>query len=135
MTETASATHPDRWHPLLPPLLLRAEAAVGLAVFVTLYARSDGAWWLFALLFFSPDVGLLGYLAGPRLGAMGYNLLHTYPLPAALALVGVTLSVPLALHLALIWAAHIAFDRVFGYGLKFPEGFGFTHLGRIGNAR
>lgn len=78
---------------------------------------------------------MLGYLVGPRLGAMGYNLLHTYPLPAALVLIGVTFAIPLALHLALIWAAHIAFDRIFGYGLKFPEAFGLTHLGRVGNAR
>ena len=33
---------------------------------------------------------------------------------------------------ALIWAAHIGFDRALGYGLKYPTSFGETHLGRIG---
>jgi hypothetical protein len=35
--------------------------------------------------------------------------------------------------IALIWANHIGIDRMLGYGLKYAEGFRFTHLGRIGN--
>lgn len=115
--------------------MLRAEAATELAVLLALYARFGGGWWLFAALFLAPDLGILAYLAGPRVGAMGYNLLHTYPLPAALALIGVAFSAPVALHVALIWAAHIALDRLLGYGLKFPEAFGETHLGRVGDGR
>jgi hypothetical protein len=34
---------------------------------------------------------------------------------------------------ALIWCAHIGFDRTLGYGLKYAEGFGYTHLGRLNN--
>ncbi|MGH9560491.1 MAG: DUF4260 family protein [Terracidiphilus sp.] len=33
---------------------------------------------------------------------------------------------------ALIWANHIGVDRMLGYGLKYGDGFGYTHLGRIG---
>jgi hypothetical protein len=135
MNQTTSVAHPRRGHPLLPPFLLRAEAAVGLALWTTLYARSGGSWWLFALLFFTPDVGILAYLAGAKWGAVGYNLLHTYSSPAVLALIGVVFPAPLTLHVALIWAAHIAFDRLFGYGLKFPEAFGATHLGQLGGGR
>jgi hypothetical protein len=36
------------------------------------------------------------------------------------------------LLIAMIWLAHIGFDRALGYGLKYASGFGFTHLGRIG---
>ena len=39
---------------------------------------------------------------------------------------------PVAFGLAAIWVAHIGFDRVLGYGLKFEAGFGETHLGRVG---
>ena len=39
---------------------------------------------------------------------------------------------PLLLSIAMIWLAHIGVDRALGYGLKYSEGFGFTHLGRIG---
>jgi hypothetical protein len=26
----------------------------------------------------------------------------------------------------------VGFDRLLGYGLKYPLGFGYTHLGRVG---
>lgn len=47
-------------------------------------------------------------------------------------MIGSILSVPALLCAATIWCAHIGFDRALGYGLKYAEGFGFTHLGRIG---
>ncbi len=39
---------------------------------------------------------------------------------------------PLILSIAMIWLAHIGFDRALGYGLKYENGFGVTHMGRIG---
>lgn len=30
---------------------------------------------------------------------------------------------------------HSSIDRIFGYGLKYKEGFGFTHLGKIGKQK
>jgi hypothetical protein len=36
------------------------------------------------------------------------------------------------LPIALIWANHIGVDRLMGYGLKYSDGFGWTHLGRLG---
>ena len=36
------------------------------------------------------------------------------------------------LPFALIWVNHIGIDRLMGYGLKYPAGFGWTHLGRLG---
>jgi len=45
---------------------------------------------------------------------------------------GFAMAAPLVLSLAMIWLAHIGFDRAQGYGLKYGAGFGFTHLGRIG---
>ena len=45
------------------------------------------------------------------------------------------MAAPLMLSIAMIWLAHIGFDRALGYGLKYAGGFGFTHLGRIGKAR
>jgi hypothetical protein len=40
--------------------------------------------------------------------------------------------VPICVAIALIWAAHIGFDRLLGYGLKYPTAFTDTHLGKIG---
>lgn len=115
-------------------VLLRAEGVAEFLVLVFLYGRFGGSWWLFAALFLVPDVSFLGYLAGPRVGASVYNGLHATVGPAALALLALACGWPLGVSLALIWAAHIQFDRALGYGLKFFSGFGDTHLGRIGKA-
>jgi hypothetical protein len=34
--------------------------------------------------------------------------------------------------IGVIMFSHAAFDRLLGYGLKYEEGFKFTHLGAIG---
>jgi len=117
-----------------PRVLLRIEGACIFAIALVLYARSDESWWLFAILFLAPDLSFLGYLAGTRLGAIAYNLLHTIAGPIALALAGLFVSYEPAMAIALIWLAHCGFDRALGYGLKYEAGFGFTHLGRIGRA-
>ena len=55
--------------------------------------------------------------------------------PLVLATLGVAFDSQLSLALALIWLAHIGFDRALGYGLKHARGFAFTHLGRIGRSK
>lgn len=116
----------------MPRLLLRLENAAVLIAGVAMYAFSEAGWLLFGLLFLAPDLSMLGYLAGPRVGAAVYNAAHTYALPFALLLVWVLADVTLLLPVALVWAAHIGFDRMLGYGLKYPTAFQDTHLGRIG---
>ena len=96
-----------------------------------LYWLVGESWWLFALLILTPDASMLGYLLGPRAGAAAYNTFHSYPLPAVLAGFGLLMGVPLAVAAALVWFAHIGADRMLGYGLKYPTGFGDTHLGRL----
>lgn len=104
------------------------------AVALVLYTIFGDGWLLFAVLFLVPDLAMLGYLAGPRIGALAYNLAHTYAAPALVAGAGWLLAEPLLPTLALVWAAHIGFDRMLGYGLKLPTDFRDTHLGRIGRA-
>ncbi|WP_137044235.1 DUF4260 domain-containing protein [Pseudolabrys sp. FHR47] len=116
----------------VPRLLVRAEGAALLAIAALLYAKAGESWWLFAVLFLAPDLSFAGYLGGPRLGAIVYNGAHTLIVPAALGMAGLLLANTLVIALALIWAAHIGFDRMLGYGLKYAAGFAFTHLGRIG---
>lgn len=114
-----------------PRLWLRFE---GLAVFLLatlVYFSSDGGWLLYLALFFLPDLSFAGYLAGARIGAVCYNVVHTYALPMLwLALGAVMLESSIAIPL--IWLAHVGFDRMLGYGLKYPTAFQDTHLGRIG---
>lgn len=120
---------------VVAPFWQRLEGLALLAVSVLAYARFGEGWLLFAVLFLIPDLSFLGYLAGPRLGAWAYNLAHSLIGPLLLAAAaGLTGGDP-PIALALIWLAHIGFDRALGYGLKSPDSFGVTHLGLIGAAR
>lgn len=112
--------------------LLRLEGFAAFAAALALYAHAGLSWPGFALFILAPDLALLPYLFGPRAGALGYNLAHTYAFALALALGGYFAGVPIAAAGGLIWTAHIGFDRGLGYGLKYPTGFCDTHLGRIG---
>lgn len=118
----------------IPRLILRAEGLAICGLAILLYWKADASWWLFAILFLAPDLSFLGYLGGARMGANVYNAAHTLVGPLALAAAGFLLPSFILVPLALIWAAHIGFDHLLGYGLKYGAGFAFTHLGRIGKA-
>jgi hypothetical protein len=118
-----------------PVLWLRLEGMAALLLSFALYSAHGAGWLLFLVLFFVPDLAMLGYLRGPRPGALLYNLAHTYTAPLALGGAGGALSQGLLVSLAIIWTAHIGLDRMLGYGLKLPTGFQDTHLGRIGGVR
>jgi hypothetical protein len=114
-----------------PSALLRFEEAALLLLTLFAYQHLHYSWLLFAILFLTPDLFMLGYLANVRLGAAAYNLAHTLTLPLALLLASYLQHWQLATQLALIWTAHISFDRLLGYGLKYPTFFKDTHLQHI----
>ncbi|ESW70425.1 hypothetical protein X760_18790 [Mesorhizobium sp. LSHC422A00] len=111
---------------------IRLEWVAVAVVAILAYAASGVSWWLFALLILAPDLSMLGYLAGARIGAVAYNALHILIVPLLLALAGYVLANSTATAIGLIWIIHIAVDRALGYGLKLSTGFQDTHLGRIG---
>jgi hypothetical protein len=115
-----------------PLVLLKFEGAVLLVAATVLFWRSGTSWWFYVILFLAPDLSFAGYLAGPRWGAVIYNAVHSIIGPMALAVTGILTRTPIETALALIWLAHIGFDHMLGYGLKYDRGFKFTHLGRIG---
>jgi hypothetical protein len=114
-----------------PRILLHFEGAALFALTLFLYHSINAPWGIFLLLFLWPDLGMLGYLANVKLGASLYNLLHTDALPLAFAGASFALHQSAALAFALIWIAHIGFDRALGYGLKYPTFFTDTHLRRV----
>lgn len=117
-------------------LLQRLEGLAVAAVTAVLYARTGASWWLFAALWLVPDLSMLGYLRSPCVGARVYNAFHNFVPPAVLAFYALLPHAgALLLPVALIWANHIGVDRALGYGLKYAEGFGWTHLGRLGKRR
>lgn len=113
-------------------IVLRLEGLCILIVAAVAYSKFGIGWGTFALFFLTPDLSFLGYLAGPKAGAASYNVAHSYIGAVACLTAGFVLPAPMLLSVALIWCAHIGFDRALGYGLKYSEGFAFTHLGRIG---
>lgn len=112
-------------------MLLHLEGAVAAVGAIVLYFHGHHPWWLLLVLVLAPDLSMLGYLAGPRVGAATYDVAHTYALPVALAVAGVVADANAAVEVGLIWIAHIGIDRTIGYGLKYPTGFKDTHLQRV----
>jgi len=116
-------------------ILVRLEWAAVFLAAVVLYWWLGASWLLFAVLILAPDLSMVGYLAGPRVGAVAYNTFHALIGPLALAAAALLFPLPWAFAVATIWLAHIALDRTLGYGLKRVTGFTDTHMGQIGGAR
>ena len=114
-----------------PRVILRLEGALVMIAGLAAYFAMGGSWGWLAALILLPDLSMLGYLAGPRIGALTYNAGHSHLAPAMLAAAYALGAPQWALFGALIWFAHIGFDRMLGYGLKYDR-FGATHLGTLG---
>jgi hypothetical protein len=99
---------------------------------VVAYMQTGRSWWLVALVVLLPDVFMVGYLGGTRLGAALYNVAHAHPVPAIMVGVGWWQHWPSVLTTGLVWLAHIGLDRLMGYGLKYGDHFQHTHLGWMG---
>lgn len=112
--------------------LLRLEELLLLGLSLFLFSALDYGWGWYALLFLAPDLSMLGYLVNPRVGAWTYNLVHHKGVAVTLYLAGYLLSAPALMFAGTLLLGHSSFDRVFGYGLKYPDAFQNTHLGRIG---
>lgn len=118
-----------------PKALLQLEGLGVMALSAFAFGQTGLGWGWFAGLFLAPDLAMFGYLAGRKVGAAAYNLGHSYIGPMILLALGFVLHVLPLTGVALIWSAHIGFDRALGYGLKYGDGFGFTHLGANRKAR
>lgn len=102
------------------------------AVLLDLPGLMGGSVVLCAVVALAPDASFLAYLAGPRVGAACYNLVHLYAWGMILVVLGFGLPAAPLLGMGLLWAGHVGLDRALGYGLKEPTGFADTHLGRVG---
>lgn len=92
----------------------------------------DYPWWLFWALILIPDIGMVGYLINTKVGAFTYNLFHHKGVALIVAAIGFLNVSDYVLLSGIILFAHASMDRVFGYGLKYPDDFKHTHLGYIG---
>jgi hypothetical protein len=115
-----------------PKVLLRIEGSVLFAASIAVFAVQGQQWWLYPALLLVPDIFMIGYLRNTKLGAVIYNIGHSYPAAALVAAVGFLISSPITIAIGAIWFGHIGWDRMFGYGLKYATSFQHTHLGKIG---
>ena len=116
---------PRRW--------LRLEGATLFVGALIAYAATGRSWWLVAVVVLLPDLFMVGYLGGARLGAVLYNVAHVTAVPAVLVGVGQWQHWQPLAAIAMVWLAHIGLDRLMGYGLKYGDNFQHTHLGWIGH--
>lgn len=111
-------------------LKLEELAMFGLSVWALYFFNA--AWWHYLLLLLGPDISMIAYVGGNKLGAFGYNLFHHKAVGVILFVLGFFLA-DITIQIAgIILFGHSSMDRMFGYGLKLKEGFKYTHLGLIG---
>ena len=114
--------------------LIRLEELLLAVLAAYLFLGLDYAWWWYPILLLAPDLAVIGYLGGPRVGAVTYNLAHHKGVAVMLIVVGTYFQIS-ALQLAgLVILGHSSLDRVLGYGLKYSDSFQYSHLGMIGRA-
>ena len=121
----------ENYYPMKPKLLLHIEGGAVLAVSCVIYQHLHGSWVRFALFFLVPDISMFFFFVNNRVGAVAYNLVHTYTTPILLSLVLWLSGQESYIWIALIWGAHIGLDRLIGAGLKYETGFKDTHLNRV----
>lgn len=115
-------------------LLNLEEMAMFLMAIILFNARISYAWWVFPACLLLPDLSMIGYAAGNKVGAVVYNFFHHKGIALLVYLAGHMPGFEWLAFTGIILFAHSCMDRVFGYGLKYMTGFKDTHLGEIGRA-
>ena len=113
-------------------LRLEQTAFFALSIFLFNYI-TELPWYFYALLFFTPDITFIAYTIDSKIGAIIYNFFHHQGIWLLCSLIGYFIELEWLLGLGIIYVGHSAFDRIFGYGLKYFDSFHNTHLGIIGN--
>ena len=106
---------------------------IGMFLFgIYLFSLLNYAWWWFFVLILAPDIAMIGYLFGNKMGSISYNVFHHKGIAILIYLMGIYVQNSLLQLIGIILFSHASLDRMLGYGLKYKTGFKFTHLGEIG---
>lgn len=112
--------------------LLKIEELAQFLLGIALFSQLNFAWWWFPVLILLPDISMIGYAFNTETGAFIYNLFHNKAIGIGLILMGMFYFGETYTLIGIILFSHSSMDRIFGYGLKYPDNFKNTHLGRIG---
>lgn len=96
---------------------------------VYLFTQLEYAWWWYLALILIPDLSMIGYALGTKVGAASYNFAHHKAVAITVLITGWYLSNPEIQLAGIILFEHSSLDRILGYGLKYPDAFKHTHLG------
>jgi hypothetical protein len=99
---------------------------------ILIFSSLPFAWWWFPVLILAPDIGAVGYLVNNKAGAILYNIFHHKALALSCIALGYYLRNDMWILAGAILFGHASIDRALGYGLKYFNGFKYTHLGVIG---
>ncbi len=109
-------------------ILIQVEEFTVFLGCIYLFSRLEYKWWWFPALLLLPDLGMIGYLVNPAVGAVSYNLVHFKGVGVAIGLLGLARGNQKAMLAGLILFAHSCMDRTIGTGLKYSDGFWHTSL-------
>jgi len=112
--------------------LIKLEEVMMFVLGIFMFGLLGYSWWWFVALILLPDIGMVGYLLGDKVGAIAYNIFHHKGLAILFYFLGMYFSIPICQLAGIILFSHASMDRIFGYGLKYNKGFKYTHLGEIG---
>lgn len=112
--------------------VLKLEETALFILGIFLFNRLNYEWWWFLILILAPDLSMIGYAFGNKIGALAYNIFHHKGIALLIYGIGCYLSIESVQLIGIILFSHSAMDRIFGYGLKYEKGFKYTHLGEIG---
>ncbi|HEY0262181.1 MAG TPA: DUF4260 domain-containing protein [Chitinophagales bacterium] len=115
--------------------LLKLEELAMLIVCLAFFIVSHASWWWYLILLIAPDITILGYLVGNKVGAFCFNFIHHKGISIFIYAIGYWLQNEYLLLSGIALFGHSCLERMLGYGLKTEEGFKFTHLGKIGNEK
>lgn len=109
--------------------LLKLEEAAMFGLSIYLFTLTSFSWWWYPALLLLPDIGMIGYVINTRVGALTYNVLHHKGLAVVILLAGWYFAADALALSGIILFGHASMDRLFGYGLKYPDHFQHTSLG------
>lgn len=112
--------------------LLKLEYIALFLLSIFLFNQMHYSWWWFLILILAPDLSMVAYVFGPKIGSVFYNIFHHLALAVLAFCVGWHYRMDWLQLSGIILLGHSSLDRILGYGLKYPDDFKHTHLGWIG---
>ena len=119
--------------------ILKLEELAMFLLCIAIFYVTGVDWWWYLLMLIGPDISMVGYLGGNKTGAILYNVFHHKGVGILIVILALILKLVLLFFspdvfvlIGITLFGHSSMDRVFGYGLKYENGFKFTHLGEIG---